>query len=102
MDFQARTPEEGARHWSSSEGHAPASVLLRMLAEGWQVVEPVEATPHWYGEARYIEIFTFSLRRGDDFMKIPVLGNPVVNRLLAEKQYRIRHKERLQTELESL
>ncbi len=102
MDWQARTPDEGARHWSPAEGYAPASVLLRMLAEGWQVVEPVEVTPYWYSEGRHIDVFTFSLARGDDHIQVPVLGNPVVCRLIEERQFHTQHQGRIVVDHQSL
>lgn len=86
MAWRAGTSEEGARHWSPTEAYAPTTVLLRMLSDGWQVAEPVEATPYWYSGGRRVDVYTFSLRRGDERLRVPVLGNPVVLRLIDEQQ----------------
>lgn len=64
-----------------------------MMAEGWEIEEPVEIEVHWYSGGRYTEIFTFSLHRDGEYFAIPVLGNPVIRRLIRDRKYLVKDRD---------
>lgn len=78
------------RHWSpSSQAYAPADVLLRYLAEGWTVSPIVGLEEHWHAGVRRVDVYHFELVRENKVLVLPVQSNPVVRRLLHERQLRV-------------
>ena len=78
------------RHWSpTSQAYAPADVLLRYLAEGWQVSPIVGLEEHWHAGVRRVDVYHFEVNKGDQSLVLPVHSNPVVRRLLRDRNLRI-------------
>ena len=78
------------RHWSpSSQAYAPADVLLRYLAEGWTVSPIVGLEEHWHAGVRRVDVYHFELSKDNQSLVLPVQSNPVVRRLLNERQLRV-------------
>jgi hypothetical protein len=74
------------RHWSSlSQTYAPADILLDYLADGWAISPVVGQKETWHGGGRHIVIYYFEITKNDQVLTIPVLGNPVVHRLVYER-----------------
>ncbi|MBI5667561.1 MAG: hypothetical protein HZC41_06095 [Chloroflexi bacterium] len=80
------------RHWQpQSEYYAGGDALATALYLGWQASDIVLLERRWQGGSRRINIYHFELSRGDDTMAMPVLGNPYVERLIAEQGLRVAH-----------
>ncbi len=78
------------RHWSpTSQTYAPADVLLRFLAEGWLVSPIVGLEEHWHAGVRRVDVYHFELTRDEQSLVLPVQSNPVVRRLMHERQFRV-------------
>jgi len=72
------------QHWSfSSEKFAGGDNLLTALARGWEIESKVILKRHWFAGARCIEIFHFTIKRGQIAAEMAVIGNPYVYRFLA-------------------
>ena len=71
------------RYWShQSQPFAVGDQLLRYLEAGWDVEDRVEVETHWFGEARHIIIFHFTLVKGQNRLVMPVLGGPFARELV--------------------
>jgi hypothetical protein len=78
------------RHWSpSSQTYAPADVLLEYLANGWSISPAVGLEEHWYGGGRHIDVYHFELTQRELAVIMLVHGNPVVRRLMHQRQLHI-------------
>jgi hypothetical protein len=78
------------RHWSpSSQAYAPADVLMRYLAEGWQLSPIVGLEEHWHAGVRRVDVYHFEVSQEEETMVLPVQSNPVVRRLLRDYSLRI-------------
>ena len=83
------------RHWSpSSQPYAPADVLLRYLAEGWQISPIVGLEEHVHAGARRVAVYHFELTKDGQQQILPVQSNPVVRRLLHDRNLRVVHLKR--------
>lgn len=71
------------RHWDPhSEKYAGGDGLLTAMQNGWEIDGPVLAEEYWCAGTRLVMIYHFTLVRGDETMKMPVLSNPYIQRLL--------------------
>ena len=78
------------RHWSpTSQPYAPADVLMRYLANDWQISPVVGLEEHYHAGVRKVEVYHFELVKGDKQQILPVQSNPVVRRLLNERSLRV-------------
>lgn len=85
--------EEGKhwRHWSSgSQRYAPADILLQYLRGGWMVDDAVPVETFYCGGARYVKVYYFRLVYEDEDLWMPVIENPVVLRLIRERNLILR------------
>ncbi len=82
--------QDTRRHWSpGSQAYAPADVLLRYLADGWQLSPIVGLEEHWHAGARRVDVYHFELAKDGQVLVLPVQSNPVVRRLLHERGLRV-------------
>ena len=89
MEMERRSVDK-RRYWSpSSQTYAPADVLLEYLVNGWSISPVVGREDYWYGGGRHITVHYFELTMNNQAVVLPVLGNPVVRRLLQQQQLRI-------------
>ena len=89
IEMELRSPVK-RRYWSpSSQRYAPADVLLAYLADGWHLGSVVGLEKHWYGVGRQVQVCHFELTKDKRTMVMPVQCNPVVRRLLRQRQLRI-------------
>jgi hypothetical protein len=74
-------------------------VLLESLADDWIINSVVGLEEYWYGGGRHVAIYYFELTKDNQAVIMPVLGNPVVRRLVGERRLRVvlRTGEDLQT-----
>lgn len=78
------------RHWSpSSQTYAPADVLIQYLSEGWEITPVVGLEEHWHAGVRRVDVYHFELTKDDQTRIVPVQSNPVIRRLLNQRQLKI-------------
>ncbi len=78
------------RHWSSSsQTYVPADVLLEYLADDWDISSVVGREECWHGGGRHITVYYFELTRNHQAVVMLVLGNPIVRRLVNQRQLRV-------------
>ena len=81
------TEEEVSRHWSpTSQAYAPADVLQRYLRTGWKLENLAAVESFYYAGYRRVDVYYFTLTRGEEKIDMPVLRNPVVMRLIEEQK----------------
>lgn len=78
------------RHWDPrSEPYAGADALLSALEMGWAVQEPVYREIHWFNGVRQIHVYHFTLVQRSKALRLPVIGNPRLERFLASCQLQV-------------
>jgi hypothetical protein len=78
------------RHWSpSSQTYAPVDVLLESMADDWSVNPMVGLEEYWYGGGRHVAVYYFELTKDGRAVSMPVLGNPIVRRLVGQRPFRV-------------
>jgi len=78
------------RHWSAScQTYASADVLVEHLADGWDIRSVIVQEVSWRGGGRHITVYHFELTSGNQKLAMPVLDNPIVRRLVGQRQARI-------------
>ena len=84
----------GVRYWSpQSRNYATVDALFTALVEGWQVSSIVYRTQHWFaGNNRRVKIFVFELYRGSRQMRMPIINNPVLERLLMNPRFVVQRR----------
>jgi hypothetical protein len=71
------------RHWSAeSQEYAPSDALLSYLSEGWKLDKFIAVETFYYSGYRRVDVVHFTLRRDQQSFAMPVLANPMVNRLI--------------------
>jgi hypothetical protein len=89
IEMELRT-NDTRRHWSStSQPYAPADVLLRYLAEGWEISPIVGLEEHWHAGVRRVDVYHFELTKDGQEQILPVQSNPIVRRLLNQYQLKV-------------
>ena len=89
IEMEMRTTDT-RRHWSaSSQAYAPADVLMRYLADNWTISPVVGLEEHWHAGSRRVDVYHFELIKDEESLVLPVQSNPVVRRLLQERQLRV-------------
>ncbi len=90
QNFHAQYQDITSQHWSySSERYAGGDNLLTAIARGWTIDDKVLRKRHWFAGMRCVEIFHFTIRRDGVVADMAVLGNPYVNRYLANQTYHL-------------
>ncbi len=85
--------EEGKhwRYWSAgSQRYAPADILLQYLRGGWMVDDAVPVETFYCGGARCVKVYYFRLFYEEEDLWMPVIENPVVLRLIGERNLILR------------
>src|SRR5258707_6138764 len=97
----AKMETERHRHWSrESQTYAPADVLLHQIRSGWSL-EPLAAVEtFFYAGYRRVDVYYFTLRRGDETLEMPVLANPAVKRLIEQHKLTVLRVNAAREELE--
>lgn len=82
---------ERRRHWSpSSQAYASMDVLLDRLTDGWNIDPIVGFEAYWFGGGRHVSVYYFELTKDGQGVIMPVLGNPVVRRLVGQRPFRVK------------
>ncbi len=72
-----------SRHWCPrSQSYAGVDALLSYLESGWKIQGDISTDHHQFGEARRVTVYYFILTKMDKRITMPVLHNPVLDRLL--------------------
>jgi hypothetical protein len=73
------------RHWhGSSEKFAGGDCLATALFLGWTFNPVVLVDTYWHFGTRQVHVYHFELMRDDETVSMPLLGNPYVDRLIAQ------------------
>jgi hypothetical protein len=74
-------------HWNpQSERYATVDVLLEHLRIGWQLADYAEMVRYYFGGQRHIDLYHFTLYRGQSQTTIPVLSNPVMLSIVKQQR----------------
>ena len=93
--------EENIHHWSpESQTYAPVDVLMTYLRKGWTLSPLAAIETHYYAGYRRVDVYYFTLTYIDQRIEIPVLGNPIVTRLLGEKKITVVRLSSLNAEVD--
>lgn len=73
------------RHWHpQSQKFAGGDCLATALFLGWTFNPVVLVDTYWHFGTRQVNVYHFELIRDAETVTMPVLGNPYVDRLIAE------------------
>lgn len=83
-NFHVQYLDVTSQYWSpQSAKFAGGDHLLTALTNGWEIVS-YEKRQHWYAGARCVNIYHFTLRRGNEQIQMPVINNPYIERFLGQ------------------
>lgn len=79
------------RHWCPrSEQYAGGDVLYNYLNNGWAVRDGLVVRQYiWQGGARRMVVFHFELERQKEIIKLSVVQNPFIDRVIAANNLHI-------------
>lgn len=84
-DFYATSHINLTRHWCPlSQPYTGVDALLSFLNDGWTIADDVVCDEHWLGGTRRILVYHFVVTNQDNVITMPVLRNPVLDRLLTQ------------------
>ncbi len=79
------------RHWSpNSQQYAGGDVIVTLLNNGWQIGETVRYEEYWHAGSRMVMIYHLEMVRDDEVLRVPVLSNPYVRRLISNLPVQVR------------
>lgn len=71
------------RHYHpASEPYTGCDALFTALDGGWELDNTVTYEETWLAGARRVVLYTFTLRRGEEKMVMPIVDNPYVGRVV--------------------
>lgn len=72
------------QHWNAqSEKYAGADGLLTMIYNGWNMKPEVLREERWFAGMRLVYIYHITLERDGEVVKMPVIHNPYISRMIA-------------------
>lgn len=78
------------QHWdAASQSYGGGDALLTFLSQGWEMETHVEMEYKWFGGNRRVRVYHCTLRRDGQYVVIPVVHNPYVNRLLRQPHFKV-------------
>ncbi len=78
------------RHWCpKSQRYAGGDALLTYLNDGWKIQQDIHYEAFWHGGSRRVIVYDIVLGRQDERVRMRVISNPVVDRLLTKWPVRI-------------
>ena len=84
------------RHWCpASETYAPVEVLLRYVRQGWKLDDLVVTETHVFTSCLCTAIYFFVLRRDGMLIRMPVLTNPIVLRMVNNCRLTLKEAKRI-------
>ncbi len=80
----------GNRHWSrQSQPIAPVEILVERIRDGWELDTLVKCQTYEYGPGRSVNVYHFTLTNNEETLQLPVHANPIVRRLIRERQLHV-------------
>lgn len=71
------------QHWSPTSAHyAGGDALVTFLSRGWEIHNEVKVEDRYFAGMRSVSVYHMELERDGEVMKMPVLRNPYVNRII--------------------
>ena len=81
---------EVTQHWhSQSEPYAGGDALVTMLTEGWRICHDVYVEDRFFAGLRSVSVYHLELERDGQRIKMPVIRNPYINRVVREGDFRL-------------
>lgn len=78
-----------AQHWHPhSEPYAGGDALVTLLAQGWTMRRDVYVEKSEFAGLRYVSVYHIELERDGEVIKMPVVRNPYINRVIRTGPYR--------------
>lgn len=78
------------QHWSpNSEKYAGADSLLTMIYRGWEIKNPIMREERMFAGMRQVSIYHITLERNGERMRMPVIHNPFINRMIASNKIQV-------------
>jgi hypothetical protein len=78
------------RHWSAaSESFTGGDSLLTALERGWQMSGMVFCQEYWLSGARRVCVYHVQLHRGEETVRMGIVANPYVIRLIHQYHLRV-------------
>lgn len=72
-----------AQHWHpDSEKYAGGDALVTLLSNGWEIQREVGVEDRFFAGLRSVSVYHLTLKRGDEVMRMPVIRNPYINRII--------------------
>lgn len=82
-DYPLRFNNISTQYWHPrSAKFAGGDNFVTAIFGGWEVDGPVHVKRHRYTEARFITVYHFRLKRGNEEMDMPVIYTPYIERLI--------------------
>lgn len=79
-----------SRHWcDTSEKFAGGDALLTAMQNHWVANETCYEEHYWHAGTRLVTVYVFELKNGGETMRMPVLGNPYVRRVIREEEFKV-------------
>ncbi|HRF97361.1 MAG TPA: hypothetical protein PLZ51_19265, partial [Aggregatilineales bacterium] len=76
------------QHWHpDSERYAGGDALVTLLTQGWEIEREVGVEDRFFAGLRSISVYHLTLVRGGERMRMPVIRNPYINRLIRLGSY---------------
>lgn len=88
------------RYWSAGcERYAGGDSLVTMLRGGWRIAgNTIQADEYWLAGTRPVTVFNFDLEKGDERMRMPVITNPYVRRVIRMHQLTVKRSSEQQSQ----
>jgi hypothetical protein len=62
---------------------------MQYLTEGWTCSPVIGLEEHWHAGVRRVDIYHFELFKDEQVQMLPVQSNPIVRRLIEQRQLKI-------------
>ncbi len=76
------------QHWHpDSEQYAGGDALVTLLTQGWEIEREVGVEDRFFAGLRSISVYHLTLVRDDERMRMPIIRNPYINRIIRSGSY---------------
>ncbi|PJF20865.1 MAG: hypothetical protein CUN56_14020 [Phototrophicales bacterium] len=78
------------QHWHpQSEPYAGGDALVTLLEQGWKINRDVYVEDRFFGGLRSVSVYHLELERDGQKIKMPVIRNPYINRVIRDGNFRL-------------
>lgn len=79
-----------SRHWcDTSEKFAGGDALLTAMQNHWVAEDNCIEEHYWHAGTRLVTVFVFNLHNGNETLRMPVLANPYVRRVIRDEEFKV-------------